>query len=140
MSDLISRNDAAVAACDACNRMFGEEPCWDSECLMKRRIDEVIAIDAKPVVHGEWISMPHKSARVCSRCESDEPYKNAPDDADVFYYCPNCGARMDGGKEDADYDCEELGKLRHEIDRLRHGKERLMDNLKAVLEEREENS
>ena len=50
--------------------------------------------DVAPVVHGHWVSVPHKLARVCSVCNRDEPYKFADIDADVYDYCPNCGARM----------------------------------------------
>lgn len=52
--------------------------------------------DVAPVRHGRWISVPHKLARVCSVCNRDEPYKFADIDADVYDYCPNCGAKMDG--------------------------------------------
>ena len=53
--------------------------------------------DVAPVRHGRWVSVPHKLARVCSVCNRDEPYKFADIDADVYEYCPNCGAKMDGG-------------------------------------------
>ena len=55
------------------------------------------AADVAPVRHGRWVSVPHKLARVCSVCNRDEPYKFADIDADVYDYCPNCGAKMDGG-------------------------------------------
>ena len=53
--------------------------------------------DVAPVQHGRWVSVPHKLARVCSVCNRDEPYKFADIDADVYDYCPSCGAKMDGG-------------------------------------------
>ena len=53
--------------------------------------------DWTPVRHGRWISVPHKLARVCSVCNRDEPYKFADINIDVYDYCPNCGAKMDGG-------------------------------------------
>ena len=58
---------------------------------------EAPTIDVTPVRHGRWVSVPHKLARVCSVCNRDEPYKFADIDADVYDYCPNCGAKMDGG-------------------------------------------
>ena len=58
---------------------------------------EAPTIDVAPVRHGRWVSVPHKLARVCSVCNRDEPYKFADIDADVYNYCPNCGAKMDGG-------------------------------------------
>ena len=45
---------------------------------------------------GKWKTIPYKKARVCSVCEKDEPYKFADDDADVYEYCPHCGAKMEG--------------------------------------------
>ena len=55
------------------------------------------AADVAPVVHGRWVSVPHKLARVSSVCNRDEPYKFADINANVYDYCPNCGAKMDGG-------------------------------------------
>ena len=60
-------------------------------------LNQFPAADVAPVVHGRWVSVPHKLARVCSVCNRDEPYKFADIDADVYDYCPNCGAKMDGG-------------------------------------------
>lgn len=57
---------------------------------------EAPTIDVAPVKHGRWVSVPHKLARVCSVCNRDEPYKFADIDTDVYDYCPNCGAKMDG--------------------------------------------
>ena len=49
--------------------------------------------DVAPVIHGEWI---HKNGEMyCSVCGGealmDEVYYESP-------CCPDCGARMDGGK------------------------------------------
>lgn len=57
---------------------------------------EAPTIDVAPVQHGRWVSVPHKLARICSVCNRDEPYKFANINADVYDYCPNCGAKMDG--------------------------------------------
>ena len=56
---------------------------------------EAPTIDVASMQHGRWISVPHKLARICSVCNRDEPYKFADIDADVYDYCPNCGAKMD---------------------------------------------
>ena len=61
-----------------------------------KEMPEGIVVDVAPVVHGRWVSVPYKFARVCSVCNRDEPYKFADIDADVYDYCPNCGAKMDG--------------------------------------------
>ena len=61
--------------------------------------DVIPAADVRPVVRAHWKSVPHKRARVCSRCEADEPYKFADDDANVYNFCPNCGADMRGEQD-----------------------------------------
>ena len=78
---------------------------WDpalgySDCVLIEDIDEAPAVDAVEVVHGRW--------------EKDEPPKHYIFiGVDVIYrcsecnnrfvhdthYCPNCGAKMDGGKK-----------------------------------------
>lgn len=60
-------------------------------------VDAQTAADVAPVVHGRWVSVAGKRDRICSRCLHNEPYKNADDDAEVFEFCPHCGAKMDGG-------------------------------------------
>ena len=64
--------------------------------VIRQNIMDIPAADVAPVRHGRWVSVPHKLARVCSVCNRDEPYKFADIDADVYDYCPNCGAKMDG--------------------------------------------
>jgi NAD-dependent SIR2 family protein deacetylase len=62
----------------------------------------LVEIDAEPVRHGEWIIKPHGSygqlRAFCSACGKHsgiggiESNQRKP-------FCPNCGARMDGGAE-----------------------------------------
>lgn len=55
------------------------------------------AADAAPVGHGRWNSMDgYKTRVVCSECGWD-----APEYGKFYSYCPNCGAKMDGGDGDA---------------------------------------
>lgn len=82
------------------------EKFWQPECRTQTRRDFVAmvnyapTVDAVPVVHGEWI--PTKmidvySGReiidgyICDQCGRDAMRKSN--------YCPNCGAKMDGGAE-----------------------------------------
>ena len=69
------------------------EAVWKSARALKK----IPAADVAPVVHGRWVSVAGKRDRICSRCLHNEPYKNADDDAEVFEFCPHCGAKMDGG-------------------------------------------
>ena len=57
-------------------------------------------IDAEPVVHGEWIieRSPVEAEIKCSECGYS--YIDADSYAKAEYnYCPNCGAKMDGGDQ-----------------------------------------
>lgn len=53
-------------------------------------------VDVRPVVHGRWIEGEKnrywgtKGNYICSNCQSRAGYVK-------FNYCPNCGAKMDGG-------------------------------------------
>ena len=70
----------------------------------KRRLADMPAADVAPVVHGRWDDIPnayisvasktgayHGNATTCSVCHEVNP------NAFKTNYCPNCGARMDGG-------------------------------------------
>ena len=70
------------------------------EAVQTDYIERLPAADVAPVVHEKWLldrwqSWPH---RECSRCKIMIPRtKEVPDP--YWQYCPNCGARMDGGAE-----------------------------------------
>lgn len=55
--------------------------------------DEIPAADVAPVVHGVWVCVnkidPISGYR-CSKCRRRVGFDLTP-------YCPNCGAKMDGG-------------------------------------------
>ncbi|MGN1368708.1 MAG: hypothetical protein ACI4WX_07565 [Aristaeellaceae bacterium] len=63
-------------------------------------IDNAPTIDAEPVRHGRWLYNYYPTVWyghgeppewVCSECE-ERAYN-------TYDYCPNCGAKMDGGKD-----------------------------------------
>ena len=65
-------------------------------------LDEVPKADVAPVVHGRWVKIyengepsieQHKVGVFCSRCMKMPKDKFTESD-----FCPNCGAKMDGGK------------------------------------------
>lgn len=73
---------------------------WAAIMAIERDVRDMPAADVAPVVHEKWLldrwpSWPH---RECSRCKIMIPRtKEVPDP--YWQYCPNCGARMDGGAE-----------------------------------------
>lgn len=66
-------------------------------------IDRIPAADVVPVVHGRWVHL-GGDEWYCSACcfvlttegSWDKPTKK---------YCEDCGAKMDGGKNDASNQC-----------------------------------
>lgn len=71
-------------------------------------IDEQPTIDAVPVVHAKWVKDTYNGRTHCSACKEGLPgvwYYNGEDEDENYEeidstpYCPNCGARMDGGAD-----------------------------------------
>lgn len=65
-------------------------------------IDEQPTADVAPVKRGKWIATEYRGIRSswfyeksCSHCKA---YTHIDAD-DVYYYCPNCGAKMEGVTE-----------------------------------------
>ena len=67
-------------------------------------VEEFLSADVAPVVHGRWDNIPNTymlvarkdgsysgNATTCSVCHEVNP------NAYKTNYCPNCGAKMDGG-------------------------------------------
>ena len=57
-------------------------------------IEDMPTVEAKPVVHGRWISKNHHGYEwvfVCSNCDYVDGYPFN----DRHNYCPHCGAQMD---------------------------------------------
>ena len=81
---------------------------YDADAITMRGVkilNQFPAADVAPVRHGRWESMHYEGGILdgtnfdkCSVCGyerifEDEKLKTA------FNYCPNCGAKMDGGAE-----------------------------------------
>ena len=70
-----------------------------------RTIRELPAADVAEVVHGEWLRYDDDwdslTTIQCSLCSEEWCFETDDDVSLLNYkYCPNCGARMDGGKDD----------------------------------------
>ena len=70
-----------------------------------RAIRELPAADVAKVVHGEWLRYDDDWDSLttirCSLCSEEWCFETDDDVSLLNYkYCPNCGARMDGGKDD----------------------------------------
>lgn len=101
MDEFISRESTIKRIkevyCVGCNSYHGVgcRACGTGEAI--DIIDDFPAADVAPVVHGEWeivVGSNGKEYMVCTCCRVSQ------DLTGVFTYCPNCGAKMDGGGSD----------------------------------------
>ena len=96
MSDLISRS----ALIEDIKECYTDE--FLAEYGFNKLVEAQQTVEAKPVVHGEWIdTQPDyhpgcgNNAHVCSIC--GDYYTTEPED---LFFCPRCGADMRGEKHD----------------------------------------
>ena len=111
--------------CDECDSYNGVRcrACWVDDIL--DYIDSEPAADVSPVVHGRWILEAHDErvnyrwnvTAECSECCDEQKeiwagfFPNVPpsiardaalvsaESVKLSNYCPNCGAKMDGGDD-----------------------------------------
>lgn len=91
-----------MPACKVCGSWFvkikpHEELCDKCECTLCRLSGYVA-----PVRHGRWVQVivhvefedgfVDRVEEYCSAC-------NEPNESRCTYFCPNCGAKMDGGED-----------------------------------------
>ena len=69
---------------------------WETSEI-EHLLGEISTVDAVEVVHGrwEWIT---EDIYGCTNCGVTNHVKEVMGQPD-FNYCPNCGAKMDGGKD-----------------------------------------
>ena len=79
-------------------RTIGESGCVNHEGEIMDCIRYASEVGAVPVVRGEWI-LNEDMKWACSSCEGlaiEHPNESDKRQA-ITTYCPNCGAKMDGG-------------------------------------------
>ncbi len=87
MAEYIERRAAHDAVTDAI--WHGKRSMYD----VASAINSVPNADVAPVRHGRWIgAREYCGDYMCSNCE-------ALYGTNKFNYCPNCGAKMDGGAD-----------------------------------------
>lgn len=102
MAEYIDRMAVWKTACRGCTR-HGDElgECFESEPCERllAAFGMAPAADVAPVVHGRWINKTNHNRAVveqrvdCSACGHIFWHTSAMS----YNYCPNCGAKMDGG-------------------------------------------
>ena len=102
MEDLISRK----ALLDTLQNHFGQDLAYLGEDLQycQEAVQFAPSIEAEPVRHGRWDEVwcfdYMDYTHYCSECNYDALTKEGTMHDEVLTsYCPNCGAKMDGGAE-----------------------------------------
>jgi Zn finger protein HypA/HybF involved in hydrogenase expression len=95
MDDLISRKALLEKAWEA------DTQCGYVQVVDVGDIEDAPVVDAAPVVHGRWGEYesfpltPSMNGCPCSVCKTHF----SPSSIILMKYCPNCGAKMDGGND-----------------------------------------
>lgn len=92
--EVTKRRFRAYRMIDGENRLVVEK------VLSNLEKDGVITIDTSPVVHGRWEKCENDGFEwyQCSICQN-RPLNDHNERPALSDYCPNCGAKMDGGAE-----------------------------------------
>lgn len=69
---------------------------------LKVDVERIPAADVAPVVHGKWEYISQTLNTLSQlRCSFCGWWSLDPSIDGAYNYCPNCGAKMDGGADDA---------------------------------------
>lgn len=97
MAEYISKDYALYVV-----NYFGNMLTWSKEDVIaeiKRNLEKETAVDVVKVKHGKWNKKrnvffgKYYNCSICNANFGDSPYP-------LPKYCPNCGAKMDGGNNE----------------------------------------
>ena len=104
---LIDADALNFALCVKCANGEICDTCKETGCGVVEIVDSMPTIEAEPVRHGRWILCKDQTgvdngndnfAYFCSYCHYQDVHSTRAD----VKYCWNCGARMDGDKDEGD--------------------------------------
>lgn len=97
MAEYIER-EAAQTSC----RKYSFAESYDAfavDCILKA----IPAADVAPVRHGRWEDSTDEwlgtDVYTCSKCRESYVLVEGTPKENLWHYCPNCGAKMDGGED-----------------------------------------
>lgn len=97
MTDEYIRRDDFIQYLEKCKKGAAvTNLVWAAIMAIERDVRDMPAADVAPVVHGKWLTHSDRpDSLICSVCECGfDMWKH-----DKHNFCPNCGAKMDGGNE-----------------------------------------
>ena len=107
LREIVDFHVTSVSVCATVQQAIGQSD-FKQRCL--EDIDNAPTVDAVPVRHGKWMKMTgmmppeYHGHYECSECQWHmKGLRNSWTREEELTYCPNCGAKMDGGEaNDAD--------------------------------------
>ena len=103
MAEYIKREAAIKAMEKADYTLIANDADSCKADYLREIIESVPAADVVPVVHGHWIWHEEEFEYECSACHCRFDYNHTFEIFDHGFqyanYCPNCGAKMDGGAD-----------------------------------------
>ena len=71
--------------------------------VIRQNIMDIPAADVAPVRHGRWEDSIDEwfgpDVYTCSKCRESYVLVEGTPKQNLWHYCPNCGAKMDGGAD-----------------------------------------
>ena len=104
MMRLIDVDAFKIEFCEKCNNVLCDAPLTNTDCFIMYMLDNTPTIEAEPVRHGRWVPLsydgyadgyPVYDEWECSECHFACEGEGEP----PLNYCPNCGAKLDGGEK-----------------------------------------
>lgn len=97
MDEYIDREAATNVACNILWKMNNLSMNNLSTSVMAKALNSIPAADVVPVRHGRWVDKGEYA--VCTECggRSGTQYDGVELIPLMTQFCPNCGAKMDGG-------------------------------------------
>lgn len=91
---ILHSEEKAEQLCGKCAEEHAQLAEWLKELKIRRE-----TVDAEPVRHGHWIEQEVGNLDTyytCSACKEDFCLIEGEPSDNLWNYCPNCGAKMDG--------------------------------------------
>lgn len=95
MKEYIPREDVLRYIAEDCRKTRAHLGLYRDNKAVQIDICRIPAADVAPVVHAEWKINADGYYPYCSACKKEPPGRC------MTAHCPNCGAKMDGGEQDA---------------------------------------
>ena len=97
--DAMYSTPASMSVCVNTDECFGM---MRMKQMMFNLVSSFPEADVVPAQHGQWIEEEESNGDpyyICSVCNAEFVCVEGTPDENQYYYCPNCGARMDGDGE-----------------------------------------